>query len=209
MRPDFSIHNKINSHHTNPEAFCDSVLGLLRFTVMGSYEVYFCFVKLGVGMFGASHHLLRVLLSKCSALLGTVPHVVRMCPNEQVIGIYARRIIASVKDLFSFRYGSIVNQPRCPAGNNSLWSDVFLATKQASIPVRVLPGNPIPAFIRTSFINLFPEAFKERVGKSLPKHPFWNSVVLHNISLFDFVPRLRLFLQRSGFSFSRLTTSPN
>lgn len=93
--------------------------------------------------------------ARCAALLSAVLHVYRLIAKEQVIGPYARRIVATVKYAHAFWDRAICQFP----GDVGRENRMALSTVDASIAVRIFGSGPDPAPV--GFFYVSPETIRD------------------------------------------------
>lgn len=86
-----------------------------------------------------------------------IVHIVQMGANKQMIWIYARWIIAAVANMKAVRYFAEVEFVRDPM--RSLGTFGSFAHLYKSVPMFAFARLPLPAFVWTALVNLFPKPF--------------------------------------------------
>lgn len=123
-----------------------------------------------------------------SSFVRSIPHVVRLCAEKQVRWIAAGRIIAAMADI----QGIVVNASGQDDGDTVGVGRASLAGPMLTVSILAEIPSPWPTRIRTAAaINQQPERFN--LG--------WGKIQVHLLRLLQWVPRPRLYQQRSGTSF--------
>lgn len=190
-----TINSIIDSSFRDTKLFCQLILrgvfcGILSSNVLNDFprnERIWIFVSLKSSVSSLCHHIYDIF-SKCT--------------EPQMIWISAWRIVALVKNIHAVWYWSSVQNPRSSVGQNFYCS----FCSKGSITKGIASFIPFPAQPkfwtmprRFSILrNLLPKTVGKCFGKSLRGEILGSNFYLHSISLFDCLPRLRLFMQRAG-----------
>jgi len=140
MSPGFVSYNKVNYMTTNAKHlakfFASFLLGLVKFSNL--QNIGLC--KYGIMMATASGKMWGSMSSLCNF----VSAVVLMCAKKQMVGVYAKAIIALVTNKESFWDFSNVKRIR-KAMSKKLLSVVSASSSSGSITMRIGATFPAPA----------------------------------------------------------------
>jgi hypothetical protein len=127
------------------------------------------FIRLIIGKFMVI--ALFAILLCVSAFCLPVMVIIGNGSQKQMIGIYAKRVIASMTDNQAGRNFSISQEPR-----DSMCGCLSALIIEMSIVSATCAGYPIPAFVLSAYVNLFPEAIFQwqRIPLIVPKLLFSN-----------------------------------
>lgn len=121
-----------------------------------------------------------------------IPYILYLLTRKKVLRIAAWRIITTVENACTFRNGLAYEQFQ----SGSMSKPGFIVNADATVSVH-FAAIPKPAFVRSSFCNLYPKSFFKWKAFFSPKY-FCHSSVLLNWSSFRFA---------KAFSRSRLHVS--
>lgn len=144
----------------------------------GFYFSYFLFIQLCPAIFRTSSQFLRmfsggVVVSHWSTPgIGSVIHVVLRGSRAKVFRVYARRVMARVKNQWAFFKCSSMKNKRKPVRPYGSVIDCKI-----SISTRVFGRNPQPALVLSSLIHFRPKVFNCALGIVVDFFfRFWNSL---------------------------------
>lgn len=160
--------------------------------------------------FSAKEWAVRVLFSYCSYLFPSqnlchaflvrrINHTVFLRRLKQMVGINASGIIAFTTNFLEIGYRTVVKQPRCSMCVIVL--RVIASFRNSTMSTDIACGaNPVPAFSKfwtmgwysSVFVHSIPEPIGKVNVESLRDEKLGRNVRVHNVSLFDVVPRFRL-----------------
>ena len=136
----------MNARHRNIEAVGNHLIGELTGRVKLSGFPHDFLVEDGAMLGGSMRR---------PSLLSLIRHVVLFCAEKQMIGVYARRIIAFVKHKKIDGYRAV-----CKLVSDAVRPRLFLLPIERAIAFRA-PGQPKPACI--SFLNIGPKLLRCRL----------------------------------------------
>lgn len=142
------------------ERMCFANLGYLLL-VQFAVAVSFSLTQSGVDLAGRS------------ALVHTIPHVVRTAANEQVVGPDTSRVVAVVADMQTFGNGSVVEYPASPGSQSA---SITLASITYGRPYVASPLLPVPASVRfdhASDETLWKCDRESFFGQEFRRNEFW------------------------------------
>lgn len=98
------------------------------------------------------HPVAGTVRSIASSLRKTIAHVVELSAEKQMCRIYARRIVATVKDEHPGRDLAMSEHPRVPMDGSQR-----SVQPGAAVSTRVTPAYPRPAIVNSAFQNTTPK----------------------------------------------------
>ena len=189
--------------NNSPNCNCGNIVSLgkcaLGFTINETY-----FVSLCVRKFCA---LLSLALKPVPAFGNHVLRILLKGALEKMIWVGAWRIVALVQYI-QRRYLPSVNYPTEPVRRNKFCFPFYLSGEKFSISPAVSCASPKPASSSLNiqvwkfavFVDLCPESFYNGWREALIFKKLRSNVFVHNVSLFDVLPRSRMFVHRAGIS---------
>lgn len=149
MSPRFTIYDVANAGICDTKHFTDGLSGFSRSNGANLND-------LALRQFCVPVSFSNWLISSLLSFL--VENIVLIGANKQMLWIYARWVVASMKNMQPFWSWSVVNEPR-----NTMRGSRLSHYSKTPIPLARFCSNPVPAIIR--FGNFVPKVLSLPTGK--------------------------------------------
>lgn len=194
MLPVYPSYNKGNGHKRDPK-FSSQFRLCYSIGKHFSYLSYFFWIQF-CSMTLLSIHVIFWILKRASSFRIAILHVLCVGSQKQVFRIAASWIITFMANLVSFWNLSICQNPCRFARQKHPFKR--RSKSEFSISIWIYKCFPWPTFIRGFYFHLRPKTGFYSFRNLLKYFRVRENVYLHSIIFVNCLPRLRLFVQRSG-----------